>query len=299
MKLMTGLLGAIVFSLSAKMPGFDIYVGDLALQDNRLVVSHLKAMTNRQEYDNQPLFLPDGESFLYTSAMTKNKTEQTDSMFVSLKSGQVLNLTNSSESEYSPTIMPGGRSFSVIRADNEEQKLWRYPLYPQQPSAEPASELLTNVNPIGYHAWVDKDRVILFVLGESHTLQLANVSKQTSRVLDNNIGPSLFSIPHSSLMSYTASTGESDDIQWHLKGYDPETGMIKKLTSLPKGAYYYTWAANGYAIAAVDSILMQWDKEDVAKGWQVFADVSAICPKGVTRLSTNSQNSKIAMVCTL
>lgn len=299
MKLMTGFLGLIIFSVSAKMPGFNIYVGDLVLQENRLAVSHLKALTNRIDYDNQPLFLPDGNSLLYTAALTHNKVEQTDSMFVSLESGQVSNLTNSSESEYSPTIMPTGNSFSVIRATNNEQKLWRYPLYPEQQSSEPASELLTSINPVGYHAWVDKSRVILFVLGEPHTLQLANIQKQTSQVLDENIGPSLYSIPHTPLMSYTASIGEGDDIQWQLKSYHPQTGDIELLTTLPKGAYYYAWSGNGLAIAAVGSILMQWDKANPVKGWQQFADVTATCPKGVTRLSTNSQNTKIALVCTL
>jgi Tol biopolymer transport system component len=138
MKLMTGLLGVLIFSASAKMPGFDIYVGDLVLQNNRLKVSHLKALTKRSEYDNQPLFLPDGDSLLYTAAIINNKNEQkigqtaeqTDSMFVSLESGQVSNLTNSIESEYSPTLMSTGNSFSVIRAVDNKQKLWRYPLHP-------------------------------------------------------------------------------------------------------------------------------------------------------------------------
>ena len=299
MKLITALLGVMIFSVSAKMPGFDIYVGDLVLQENRLAVSHLKALTNRIDYDNQPLFLADGNSLLYTAALSDKQIEQTDSMFVSLATGQVTNLTNSLESEYSPTVMPNGHSFSVIRATDNEQKLWRYPLYPNQQSAESASELLTHINPVGYHAWVDKRRVILFVLGEPHTLQLADIQTQTSQVLDHNIGPSLFSIPHTPLMSYTASIGEGDDIQWLLKSYHSQTGKIEVLTTLPKGAYYYAWAGNGYAIAAVGSILMQWDLANSEKGWQPFADVSTTCPKGVTRLSSNSQNSKIALVCSL
>jgi hypothetical protein len=298
-RLFTSFIGLLICSASAKMPGFDIYVGDLILQDNRLEVSHLKALTNRAEYDNQPLFLPEGDSLLYTSAQTHNKLEQTDSMFVSLESGEVLNLTKSSESEYSPTLMPNGKSFSVIRAANDQQKLWRYPLHPRKQSAVPASELLTTLNPVGYHAWIDDNRVLLFVLGEPNTLQLADVRFQTNQVLDQNIGPSLFAIPHTSLMSYTASVGEEDNIQWQLKSYHPETEQIELLSILPKGAYYYAWAGNGYAIAAVDSRLMQWDRANVDKGWRLFADVSDVCPKGVTRLTTNSQSSKIALVCSL
>ncbi|AGH42679.1 hypothetical protein [Paraglaciecola psychrophila] len=84
-----------------------------------------------------------------------------------------------------------------------------------------------------------------------------------------------------------------------MKSYHPETGQIELLTTLPKGAYYYAWAANGYAIAAVNSILMQSDKTNFDGGWRPFADVSEDCPMGVTRLTTNAQNSKIALVCTL
>lgn len=299
MKLITVLLGVITFSVSAKMPGFDIYIADLKLQDSRLKVSHLEALTSRAEYDNQPLFLPDGETLLYSSALTTNKLEQTDSMLISVTSTQVLNLTNTSESEYSPTLMPNEKSFSVIRTANDEQKLWRYPLNPNLQSTEAASELLTNINPVGYHAWVDNNRVLLFVLGQPHTLQLADISQQTSQILDKNIGPSLFAIPHSSLMSYTASIGEGEDIQWQLKSYQPQTGQITVLTTLPKGAYYYGWSGNGYAMAAVHSILMQWDMANSDKGWLPFADVSETCPKGVTRLTSNAQNTKIALVCTL
>lgn len=299
MKLVACLIGFITASVSAQIPGFDIYIADLNLQDSRLNVSHLKALTSRVEYDNQPSFLPDGDSLLFTAAQSNDSSEQTDSIYVSLVSNEKINLTNSLASEYSPTLIPSGNSFSVIREFNGEQKLWRYPLDPKQQNSKPASELLNKVNPVGYHAWVDINRVILFVLGKPHSLQIADIQKQTSQILDANIGPSLFAIPDSDLMSYTAAVGKGNEMKWQLKSYHPNTGKIMILTTLPKGAYYYAWAGNGYAIAAVDSKLMQWDRENPNKGWQQFADVSDKCPKGVTRLSTNTQNTKIALVCTL
>lgn len=299
MKFVACLIGFITVSVSAQIPGFDIYIAEINLQNSQLKLSHLKALTHRVEYDNQPLFLADGNSLLYTAAQSNDQTEQTDSILVSLISDEQINLTNSLDSEYSPTPMPSGKSFSVIREINGQQKLWRYPLYPEHQLSEPASELLKQVNPVGYHAWVDFNRVILFVLGEPHSLQLADIQKQTSQILDTKIGPSLFAIPDSAFMSYTASIGEGEDIQWQLKSYHPTTGEIAVLTTLPKGAYYYAWSGNGFAIAAVESKLMQWDKENPKQGWQQFADVSATCPKGVTRLATNSQNTKIALVCTL
>lgn len=282
------------------MPGFDIYLGDVNVKQGILVVSGLHGLTQRAEYDNQPLFLPDGEHLLYTAAILADGKEQTDSMLADLTTGEVKNLTNSPASEYSPTLMPDGKNFSVIWANDKKQKLYRYPLFPELPTAIPASELLKDVEPVGYQAWIDKSRVLLFVLGEPHTLQLANIDDQTSTVIDSNIGASLFNIPGTDLMSYSAQskTSETDEqSKWYLKSFDPNTQKTAVLTELPKDAYYYGWSGDGKAIVAQGSKLLQWDRLVPDAKWTVFADVSDKCANGVSRLTTNAQNTKIALVC--
>lgn len=288
--------------LHAQMPGSDVYVGDLRVQNGLLQVSHLEGLTNRPNYDNQPFFLDDGQHLLVTSAIDDSGHEQTDSFVYDLVSGSSQNLTYSSVSEYSPTQMPNKIDISVIRADKDEQKLWRHPL--PDTDGEPAavvaaSELLAMGNPIGYHAWIDANKVLLFVVGEPHSLQLADIGSKQSTILDRNIGPSLWPIPQSDLFSYTVSKGEieGEERQWTLKAYDPQSGEIHTLTQLPQGAYYYGWSGDGKAIAAQGSVLKQWDSQIASPKWTVFADVNEICPLGVTRLTTNQQNNKIALVC--
>ena len=285
----------------AAMPGFDIWIADLTLKQGGLHISHLQALTQRGAYDNQPLFLPDGQSLLYTAALEHQGQEQTDSFLASLADNNKVNLTRSDVSEYSPTLMPDGQNFSVIRAFDDLQKLWRYPLNPEADGALAPSELLSHVNPVGYHAWVDKHRVILFVLGEPHTLQLADINTQTSKIIDSDIGASLYKIPGTALMSYSAANVASsqDKPLWDLKSFDPATGDIKVLSQLPEGAYYYAWSADSKAIAAQGSVLKQWDSKHPTDTWQTFADVSEQCPHGVSRLAVNAQNSKIALVCAL
>ena len=285
----------------AKMPGFDIWLGELKVKQGLLQIGELKPLTHRAQYDNQPLFLPDGQSLLYTAALEQDGVEQTDSFLLQLADNNKLNLTSSAVSEYSPTLMPDGHGFSVIRAFDDKQKLWRYPLQPLAQNAEQPSELLKHINPVGYHAWVDAKRVLLFVLGEPHTLQLADIVQQTSRVIDSDIGASLYKIPGSELMSYSAAFGvnSSDQPVWQLKSFNPDTGDIKVLTQLPSSAYYYAWSADGKAIAAQGSILKQWDSKNPTDSWQVIADVSAQCPLGVSRIAINAQNTKVALVCAL
>lgn len=288
-------------SVLANMPGFDIWQGELTVKQGLLQISELRPLTHRAQYDNQPLFLPDGQSLLYTAAIEQDGIEQTDSFLLQLADNNKLNLTSSVVSEYSPTVMPDGVSFSVIRAFDDKQKLWSYPLQPQSQNAPAPSELLKDVNPVGYHAWVDAKRVLLFVLGEPHTLQLADITQQTSRVIDSDIGASLYKIPGSELMSYTAAFAltTNDEAVWQLKSFNPDTDEIKVLTRLPSTAYYYAWSADGKAIAAQGSILLQWDNKHPTDSWQAFADVSAQCPLGVSRIAVNAQNSKIALVCAL
>lgn len=286
---------------SAQSSDFDVYIADLVVADNEvLAIANIKALTNRPEYDNQPHFLPDGDSLLISSAIKTAEQEQIDSFIHHLSTDKSSNLTNSEISEYSPTLMPNGQDFSVIRGIGELQKLWRYPLVPSADNSP--SELLKDVNPVGYHAWIDTTRVLLFVLGDPHTLQLADVSRQTSTVIDSDIGASLYKIPGTNLMSYSSAVGdansEDEQISWDLKSYNPDTGEIKILNQLPEGAYYYGWSADGKALAAVGTVLKQWDMAQPNKSWVDFADVSQTCPGGVTRLTTNQQNTRLAFVCT-
>lgn len=291
------ILSFLSVAVAAQTPGSDVYIADLGVKDSRLQVSNVTALTTRPEYDNQPFFLPDGEALLITSAIVEQGREQMDSILYQLPSRKFRNITNSKFSEYSPTLMPNGRDISVIKVIADKQKLWRYPLLKTSVKEVLPSELLKDIEPVGYHAWIDSSQVLLFVLGEPHTLQLANIVTQTSRIIDSNIGASLYKIPGTALMSYTATKDQGDDPMWELKSFNPITQKIEVLSELPKGAYYYGWSGDGLAIAAQGSVLKQWDIKYPSQDWQVFADLSETCPKGITRLTTNAQNTRIALVC--
>ena len=291
------ILNFLSVAVAAQTSGFDVYIADLALKDFRLQVSNVTALTNRADYDNQPFFLPDGETLLITSAIVEQGQEQMDSILYHFPSRKSRNITNSKFSEYSPTLMPNGSDISVIKVIADKQKLWRYPLMKTSAEEGLPSELLKDVEPVGYHAWIDSSQVLLFVLGQPHTLQLANIDTQTSQIIDRNIGASLYKIPGTDLMSYTATKDEGDNPLWDLKSFDPKTQKIKVLSKLPAGAYYYGWSGDGLAIAAQGSVLKQWDIKHPSQNWQVFADLSETCPKGITRLTTNAQNTRIALVC--
>lgn len=284
-------------SMAQSASGTDIFIADLRQENGVFRLSNHRNITNRDGYDNQPYFLPDGERLFYTSAIPKGDESQTDVILYDVSKKHAVNISHSPESEYSPTMMPNGESYSMIRvAADGKQKLWSYSF-----DATEKIELLKDVEPVGYHAWVDEQKVVLFVLGEPHRFELANIVSGKSTSYDKDIGASLFKIPGTELMSYTRNKNQNDEQNpiWELSQFDPETKQSQGLTFLPKGAYYYAWSADAKALAAKDGKLLQWtysngkDKSD----WVEFADVSEHCPKGASRMAVNPQNTLLAYVC--
>src|SRR5947209_1280001 len=91
-------------------PATDIFVIDLTTSPGgKLKLGQPVKITNWAGYNNQPSFLPDGKSILYTSIRDK----QADIYRYDLRAASTTQVTNTPESEYSPTLMPDGKSISV------------------------------------------------------------------------------------------------------------------------------------------------------------------------------------------
>ena len=104
-------------------------------------------------------------------------------------------LTQTPENENSPTPLPIGLGesggFSVVQSEMDRtQRLWRFNAQGRNPQL-----ILTDIKPVGYHAWVDADKVALFVLGQPNSLQLASVKTGKGDVVANGIGRSLHPLP--------------------------------------------------------------------------------------------------------
>src|SRR5215831_541218 len=113
-------------SPAATPPPSDIYIVDVRNEHNyktgtdTLKFGDPKKITDFAGYNNQPVFMPDGKSILYTS----NRTKQTDIYRYDLETGRTTQVTNTPESEYSPTLMPDRKNISVVRveADGKTQR---------------------------------------------------------------------------------------------------------------------------------------------------------------------------------
>jgi Tol biopolymer transport system component len=106
--------------------GTDIYLFNFKIDQNQFTLSNARNITNSPGYDNQPYFLPDGKSLLYSS---DDGFGQTDIYRYNIQGQSERRLTFTPNNEYSPTITPDGKYFScIILERNGNQFLWKYPL---------------------------------------------------------------------------------------------------------------------------------------------------------------------------
>lgn len=271
-------------SRPAAPPDTEIFVASLKIDGNKVTVGTPSNVTNHKGYDNQPRFLPKGNSFYYTSI---KEDGQADTYLYDLQAGISTRMTNTKESEFSPTLMPDGQNFSVIRVEPDgTQRLWKFPATGGEPSL-----VLENVKRVGYHAWVDAKTVVVFILGEPVTLQAADVATGKTELIAEKVGRCLQNIPGTDRISFTRSTG---DKTWNIEEWDPKTRKTKVLTTATAEEADYAWLPNGSLLMANDSKLLLWTPGK--QGWEQVADFTADHIHGITRMAVNPGGDKLALV---
>jgi len=267
----------------------DIFVVDVTASKGSLEFGRPANITNRPGYDNQPSFLPDGQSLLYTS---QREGDQTDIYRYDFKTGQSARLTATPEGEYSPTLMPGGKFFSVIRVEADKtQRLWKFPL------AGGAPELvLPNLKPVGYHLWLDARTLALFILGregQPNMLQLAPTDNSFLDTIHVNIGRALHLIPRRQAFSFVHKISPDE---WLIKAFDLKTKRSTVIARTLPASEDLAWTPGGTILMAQDSKLYQLDPAAPSPGWQLVADFSAAGLKKITRLALSPRGDRLALV---
>lgn len=243
-------------------------------------------LTRRADYDNQPHFTPDGSGLWYTAVDAH--TGQADIYRYDLEAGRVARITQSNpESEYSATPLPDGTGVSTIRVEADStQRLWRF-------DADGSGEavLLEDVEPVGYHAWIDENTLALFVLGDPPTLRVADLRTGRTRIVAEDIGRSLQRIPDTFDVSYVQRhpDGTSTIMRLPGDGSDPQP-----LVETVGGGDFHAWAPDRTLLMADGPVVYAASLRDPPE-WTPVADFSHL-DIVVSRLAVSPDASQIALV---
>ena len=275
---------------AAPPPGTDIYLLPITGGLASLKSAKPSPVSVAPGYDNQPMFSPDGARILFAA---NHDGTQTDIYAFDRANGRVSRLTQTPENENSPTFLPSGigdaGGFSVVQSEMDRtQRLWRFNAQGRNPQL-----ILTDIKPVGYHAWVDADRVALFVLGQPNSLQLASVKTGKGEVAANGIGRSLHRIPGTRLVSFVHREPSGD---FWIKQIDVDSKKIEPLTKVVEGNNErdMAWLADGKTILMSSGTkVYSWSR---GGAWAEVFDAAAHKLGAVSRLAVSPKGDAIAIV---
>lgn len=290
------LLNIAINAPSSAQEGSDIWLGDLTLNPNPSI-SNLMQISDNEQYTNQPYFF-DNNHLYFTQALNTDDATQMDIFVHRIRENQSKNVSNSSESEYSATPLPYDEGMSVIRVDDSgKQALWEL-----SSAGEPMRNLLPAIEPVGYQVWLNANELLLFVLGEPHTLQRADINQLNSAgmVIDDNIGASLYQFANSDWFLYTRADAGNFSM---LKAYHRKTGKIQDIMPMPEGIQYFSVTPSGYVITSDGQqllaypLMLEQGTLVIGNAWQKVDIEGTACASGISRTAISPQGDKIALVC--
>ncbi|WP_370089361.1 hypothetical protein [Ekhidna sp.] len=259
-------------------PETEVYLLDLERSGNDFKLKNAINISANPGYDNQPAFWPDGKSMIY-SRTVKDQTEIARYFLGSDKTEIITNTLQGSE--YSPTPTPGGKISSIRLDTTGLQLLYSYNLKGQ-------SKVLVNDLVIGYHAWINKEDIVAFVLGDTSTMQIINTKKGTAKIVAKNIGRSLHKIPGSEGFSYVDKSVNP----WMIKSMHPKSLKTQSLIATLEGSEDYCWTPNGFIIMGSGSKLYLWKRSG---DWKEIADLTSEGISRITRITVSPDGTKLAI----
>ena len=274
------------------LPNTDVYVADIDIAAG--TVKNVLNITQRPGYDNQPSFSADGNAIFFVS----DRSGSTDIYRYDLATSVTSQTTDTDESEFSPTPMNDGKSFSAVRvgkphAEGEEytesQQLWRYDFTGR------AIAPILGIRRVGYHCWMDEGLVALFIVGNDekglpHRLIAADLASRQTIDLASNIGRSIKQTPDG-LLSFV---DKSDSTSWMIstiaQGDDKPTPLI----ATPKGSEDFCWMPDGTLLAVDGKSIVQ----SRASSQKLFKHLATFTELGGTlaRITANADGTRIAFV---
>ncbi|MFK7807641.1 MAG: hypothetical protein AB8F74_07590 [Saprospiraceae bacterium] len=273
--------------MAQKLPTTNVYLFDLKIDsDSSLNLSNATYLTdfNNKGYNNQPHFMNEEE--LYLTVQMEGDTSQTDIYSLNFKTGVKTQVTDTPESEYSPTLQYGSSDFlkdnpqfSCVRVALDEessQRLWSFPM----DRSNGGKVLFEGMTGIGYHGWVADEVAALFIVGTPHRLLIANNLNNSKQNIGTTIGRCLQRGPKGN-MYYVRKL---DPETWYIRSIDRLTRRTTSVMQTLPDVEDFVVLEDGSFLMAKGNKLYRWNKKH-ANEWKEVADFGFYGLGNITRLA--------------
>jgi hypothetical protein len=265
-------------------PGTEILLFDVKTKNGKMILSNPRNITNHIGYDNQPSFHPEKPIIYYASA---NDEGRTDIVQYNYKTNKHKAITKSDEREYSPTVTPDKKFIScILQRDSGAQDLVKYPIEGGDP------QVLIDDEIVGYHVWIESNKVLVFTLPQPFKLLQIDLEKKTKFVVAENIGRSLHRIPKEDAISYTQKVADN---HFNILRYNPTDNTRVVISSeLRNSDGDMCWTSSGKILATLGNKIIMLD--ELENSWKEVELRSENKTNGFTRLTMSPDGKTLAVV---
>ncbi|MFN4234878.1 MAG: TolB family protein [Bacteroidia bacterium] len=260
----------------------DIFLADISINETYAIIGNIKNISNHAGYDNQPNLI--SNSKILFSSIRDGK--QSDIYEYDINTDKLTPFTSSDESEYSPTLSLDGKSVICVKVEKDEkQRLWSYNIKKKVPKI-----YLPNVDSVGYFTQLNKYNLAIFALGEPQTLRWVDVKTQQEKIIDKQIGRTLYVNPINNQLYYV---DKSIDNKWILKCLKAEE--IIPIIEMPTNTEDFCITNDGLILSFSNNKLLGFYPGE-SRSWFVLAVLDEFSGKKITRLAINKTSTKLAFV---
>ena len=246
-------------------------------------------LTDNDLYDNQPSFTPDSGAIL---SVSMDEAGATDIFRFDIASSESTRLTETPESEFSPTVTPNEQHIDAVRieADGVTQRLWQFDLEGGNAEANP-----DDVYGVGYYAFADPETLMLVTVAETESglplsLQQVDATGEAT-VIAEDVGVGVVKVPGEDAVSFVKRLEDGSSM---IQRYDVASGETSDLALTLPEVDAHAWLPDGTLIAAQDTTLYRWQDND----WQPYLEFEAAGVTGIGRLAVSPDSSQLAFVIT-
>jgi hypothetical protein len=174
-----------------------------------------------------------------------------------------------------------------VRVEHDgRQRLWRF-----DPDGRNPRPIAADVDSVGYYAWRDEHTLVVFVVGEPHSLRIVDVVTGAETPVALDVGRSLHPIPGGDEISFLQRVSAGDE-GWTIMRLDADTGATTPLAPALEGSQDCAWTPVGVLLMARDASIYALEGD----GFSPVVSFGDPALASITRLAVDPTGAWIAIV---
>jgi hypothetical protein len=265
---------------SAQIIDTEVWVGALDLSDG-FAVSGLRNISNHPGYDNQPAFLPDGESLLFSS-----EAESLSETGLGVHAVRYDLRTNRA------TPLPLARGFSPTPAENGWIMTLREGDVRLHDSSGKPLRTLTKSKGAGYFTRFEDGAWVLFMNDKDRRIVLYDAGTAALETMATGAITAPYRVPGERAVTFVVQ--EKETLTLHRLDVDAKRVTLLATIPFPTGGHH-TWTPDGTLFIASGGTIYEWDPKH-PEAWLAVHHFDEPGLQGITRIALSPKADRIAIV---